>query len=57
VVVVIIDLLSMIIRSFVTEEGDVRRPKWWTVLLPAGAALDYYNHKGNRQNSQVEESE
>ena len=58
VVVVIIDLLSMIIRSFVTEEGDVRRPKWWTVLLPAGAALNYYNGKGNNpKNAQKEESE
>jgi phosphonate transport system permease protein len=58
VVVVIIDLISMFIRSFVTEEGDVRRPKWWTVLLPAGAAMDYYNgKKNNDDNSQLEESE
>ena len=27
-VVVIIDLLSLMIRSFVTDEGDVRRPTW-----------------------------
>ena len=27
-VVVVIDLLSLMIRSFVTDEGDVRRPTW-----------------------------
>jgi len=35
VVVVIIDLLSMAIRSFVNDQGDVRRPSWVTILLPA----------------------
>ena len=30
VVVVIIDILSMIIRSYVTDESDFKRPKWWT---------------------------
>ena len=43
VVVVIIDLISMFVRSFVTEQGDFKRPKWWTVILPAGVAADYYN--------------
>ena len=39
VVVVIIDILSMIIRSYVTDESDFKRPKWWTVLLPSEAAV------------------
>ena len=33
VVVVIIDLLSMMVRSFVNDEGDVRRPTWLNVVL------------------------
>lgn len=52
VVVVVIDLISMFIRSFVTEQGDVKRPKWWTVILPAGFAADYYN-----KSKTVDESE
>ncbi len=32
-VVVIIDLLSMMIRSFVNDEGDVRRPTWLNFIL------------------------
>ena len=52
VVVVVIDLISMFIRSFVTEQGDVKRPKWWTVVLPAGFAADYYN-----KSKTVDESE
>ena len=39
IVVVIIDILSMIIRSYVTDESDFKRPKWWTVLLPSDAAM------------------
>ena len=39
VVVVIIDILSMIIRSYVTDESDFKRPKWWSVLLPGDAAM------------------
>ena len=39
VVVVIIDILSMVIRSYVTDESDFKRPKWWTVLLPSDAAM------------------
>ncbi len=39
VVVVIIDILSMIIRSYVTDESDFKRPKWWTVLLPSEATM------------------
>ena len=52
VVVVIIDLISMFVRSFVTEQGDFKRPKWWTVILPAGMAADYYKKK-----AQTDESE
>jgi phosphonate ABC transporter permease subunit PhnE len=52
VVVVIIDLLSMFVRSFVTEQGDVKRPKWWTVILPAGMAADFY-----KKTKQSDESE
>jgi len=33
VVVVIIDLLSMMVRSFVNDEGDVRRPTWLNFIL------------------------
>ena len=33
VVVVIIDLLSMMVRSFVNDEGDVRRPTWLNLIL------------------------
>ena len=32
-VVVVIDLLSLMVRSFVTDEGDVRQPKWLAFLL------------------------
>lgn len=35
VVVVIIDLLSMMVRSFVNDEGDVRRPTWLNFVLSA----------------------
>lgn len=33
VVVVLIDLLSMMVRSFVNDEGDVRRPTWLNLIL------------------------
>ncbi len=52
VVVVLIDLLSMSIRSFVTEQGDFKRPKWWTVILPAGTAADYYNKSKSKDKSE-----
>ena len=42
VVVVIIDILSMVIRSYVTDESDFKRPKWWTVLLPSDAAMSIH---------------
>jgi len=51
IVVVAIDMLSMYIRSFVTEEGDVKRPSWGTVFLPAGLASRYH-HKKNSQDEE-----
>ena len=33
IVVVVIDLLSLMVRSFVTDEGDVRQPNWLAFLL------------------------
>ena len=33
VVVIIIDLMSMMVRSFVTDEGDVRRPTWLRAII------------------------
>ena len=33
IVVVVIDLLSLMVRSFVTDEGDVRKPKWLSFLM------------------------
>ena len=33
IVVILIDLLSLMLRSFVTDEGDVRQPKWLSFLM------------------------
>ncbi|MBQ70806.1 MAG: phosphonate ABC transporter, permease protein PhnE [Euryarchaeota archaeon] len=33
VVVIIIDLISLLARSFVNEQGDVRKPSWLNLLL------------------------
>jgi phosphonate transport system permease protein len=33
IVVIIIDLISLFARSFVNEQGDVRRPTWMNLLL------------------------
>ena len=33
VVVVVIDLMSMMVRSFVTDEGDVRSPTWLKAMI------------------------
>ena len=33
-VVVVIDFVSMVLRSAVTEEGDVERPSWSSLFLP-----------------------
>ena len=43
VVVIIIDLLSMYIRSFVTEDGDVKRPSWKTIFMSPNAAKVYHH--------------
>lgn len=45
VVVIIIDLISMYIRSFVTEDGDVKRPSWSTIFLSPNKATEI--HHGN----------
>ena len=47
VVVVVIDLFSMFIRSFVTDEGDVRKPSWLTVFMPPSIAEKYHQSKKN----------
>ena len=46
IVVVLIDLLSLVIRSFINEEGDVKRPSWGTIFLSPRAA--YTQHHGNK---------
>ena len=33
IVVVVIDLMSLMVRSFVTDEGDVRRPTWLRAMI------------------------
>ena len=48
VVVILIDLLSMLIRSFVNEEGDVKRPSWSSIFLPPKVALDLHHGKDKR---------
>ena len=48
-VVVAIDMLSMYIRSFVTEEGDVKRPSWGTVFLPAGIAARIHHRRSYKE--------
>lgn len=45
VVVIIIDLLSMYIRSFVTEDGDVKRPTWATIFLSPNKAKEVHHGK------------
>lgn len=44
-VVVVIDMLSMAVRSFVNEDGDVRRPSWFTVLFSPNKAASYHQGK------------
>ena len=43
VVVIIIDLISMYIRSFVTEDGDVKRPSWKTIFMSPNTAKKYHH--------------
>ncbi len=45
VVVVAIDLISMSIRSFVNEEGDVKRPSWSTIFLPPSSAVSHHHRQ------------
>ena len=40
IVVVLIDLFSLMVRSFVNEEGDVRKPTWLTVIMRARKQKD-----------------
>ncbi|MBJ62171.1 MAG: phosphonate ABC transporter, permease protein PhnE [Euryarchaeota archaeon] len=47
VVVIVIDLISMYIRSFVTEDGDVKRPSWSTIFLSPNKATEI--HHGNSE--------
>ncbi len=42
VVVVVIDLLSMFLRSFVNEQGDVKRPSWSTIFMSPNMAASYH---------------
>tara|TARA_B100000767_G_scaffold84246_1_gene81033 strand:+ start:202 stop:1107 length:906 start_codon:yes stop_codon:yes gene_type:complete len=43
VVVLIIDLISMYLRSFVTESGDVKRPSWKTIFMSPERAKSYHH--------------
>lgn len=45
IVVIIIDLFSMFIRSFVTDEGDINKPSWLAVFLPPSWAEKYHKNK------------
>ena len=45
VVIVVIDFLSLFIRSFVTDESEVGSPSFLTVLLPASLSQRLFNQK------------
>ena len=45
VVIVVIDFLSLFIRSFVTDESEVGSPSFLTVLLPAGLSQRLFSQK------------
>ncbi len=49
VVVIVIDLISMYIRSFVTEDGDVKRPSWSTIFLSPNKAKEYHHSKSEEE--------
>lgn len=55
IVVVIIDFISMTLRSAVNEEGDVQRPTWSSLFLPA--AFTSSNHPTPMKKETVSESE
>jgi len=44
IVVLLLDLLSIVARSFFTEEGDVTRPSFWGLILPL-PMLDFLKRK------------
>jgi len=48
-VVVSIDMLSMYIRSFFTEEGDVKRPSWGTIFFPAEIAARIHHPQSDKE--------
>ncbi len=45
IVIVVIDFLSLFIRSFVTDESEVGSPSFLTVLLPASLSQRLFNQK------------
>ena len=49
IVVIVIDLISMYIRSFVTEDGDVKRPSWSTIFLSPNKAKEYHHSKSEEE--------
>ena len=42
VVVVLLDLFSMFVRSFVNEENDVKRPTWSSIFLPPSSSTELH---------------
>ncbi|DAC24082.1 MAG TPA: phosphonate ABC transporter, permease protein PhnE [Candidatus Thalassarchaeaceae archaeon] len=40
IVVLILDVVSIYARSLFTEDGDVRRTSWWSILLPSSMLRD-----------------
>ena len=54
-VVVVIDFVSMALRSAVTEEGDVDRPSWSSLFLPG--AISSALHPTPMKKTGVDESE
>ena len=47
IVVIVIDLFSMFVRSFVTDEGDINKPSWLTIFLPPSMAEKYHKKPSN----------
>ena len=45
VVVVLLDILSMFVRSFVNDGNDVKRPSWKTIFLSPNEAIKAKNSK------------